>query len=117
MHNFYLQTALDTGLFGLAIFLCFLVSLLRWTSGVARALRRDRRGDEYLLVLAIQIMMVTVLLYGLQVDVFFFPLKAWWLSAGIVVALHTRLARANRDAAGRRAGEALSPAYSVGRDT
>ena len=117
MHNFYLQTALDTGLFGLAIFLCFLVSLLRWTSGVARALRRDHRGDEYLLVLAIQIMMVTVLLYGLQVDVFFFPLKAWWLSAGIVVAMHTRLARANRDAAGRRGGEALLPAYLVGRDT
>jgi hypothetical protein len=33
--------------------------------------------------------MLTVIIFGFQVDVFFFPLKAWWLIASIVVALHT----------------------------
>jgi hypothetical protein len=35
--------------------------------------------------------MLTVIIFGFQVDVFFFPLKAWWLIASIIVAFHKRL--------------------------
>jgi len=99
MHNIYLQTALDVGVFGLSVFLCFVGTLLLWANRVARVLRHVDDGDDYRLVVAIRVMMVIVLLFGLQVDVFFFPLKAWWLAAGIVIALHVRLGRPDFTAA------------------
>ena len=32
--------------------------------------------------------MISALLYGIQVDVFHFPLKGWWLVAGLTYAMY-----------------------------
>ena len=57
-------------------------------------LRRQGPSDAYWLVISAEVLMLTVIIFGFQVDVFFFPLKAWWLIASIVVAfLHKRVDR------------------------
>jgi hypothetical protein len=44
-------------------------------------------------MVACQIATLGVLCYGVQVDVFHFPLKGWWLVAGITCVMY-RFARA-----------------------
>ena len=43
--------------------------------------------------------MVAVLVYGVQVDVFQFPLKGWWLAAGLTYVMY-RLSRQGDQVAG-----------------
>ncbi len=83
VHNEYIQTFLEVGLLGWLLFFSF-VGVLMWRSFRAAALFR-RLGEEerYWFLVACQIAMISVLLYGLQVDVFHFPLKGWWLVAAL----------------------------------
>ncbi len=48
-------------------------------------------------MIAIQIAMLSVVIYGAQVDVFHFPLKGWWLLAGITVSMFTLSNRMTSD--------------------
>jgi hypothetical protein len=50
--------------------------------------------------------MIAVLIYGIQLDVFHFPLKGWWLVAGLVVAME----RLSRHVADHRFLKAAVPA-------
>lgn len=107
MHNIYLQTMMDIGVFGWMVFLAFLASV-QWSAvHAARAFKRLGAMDEYWMLAAAQIVLISVLLYGLQVDVFYFPLKGWWLIAGLAVAANFALARWRRDAS--RAHDATAP--------
>ena len=84
VHNEFLQTLVEVGVFGwLALF--GFVGLIVWSSIEAGAiLRRLQDGEEqYWFMVACQIALVAALLYGLQVDVLHFPLKGWWLVAGL----------------------------------
>lgn len=93
MHNIYLQTLMDLGVFGWLVFLSFLASVQWAASRAAKAFRRVGDNDGYWMMVAAQILMLSVLVYGLQVDVFYFPLKGWWLVAGLAVAVNFALRR------------------------
>jgi hypothetical protein len=85
VHNDYLQTTMETGLPGALLFFTFLGLLLVRSYRSAAALRGvPGRDVEHSFLVACQVAMIATLVYGLQVDVFHFPLKGWWLVAGLV---------------------------------
>jgi hypothetical protein len=90
VHNEYLQSLLETGLIGYALLIAFMVLLYRYARQGERLLLRDGERDDALLLRACRIALLSVLIYGLQVDVMHFPLKGWWLAMGIAVALYTQ---------------------------
>ncbi len=89
VHNEYLQTMMELGIVGWLVFFGFVFLVLRYSFRAAEYYRQQPDGDEqYLFLKAAQVAMISVLIYGLQVDVFHFPLKGWWLIAGLVTALY-----------------------------
>lgn len=101
-HNEFLQVFTELGIFGLTVFVAFLVSII-WKSWTLMkrfagnpALERHRAFAAAALC-----SLVIAPLFGLQVDVFHFPLKGWWLVAGLVLVAD-RLSRGeSRSVAGR----------------
>jgi hypothetical protein len=93
VHNEFLMTLLEVGVVGWVVFFGFVGLLLYYAFRGARLIRdlADRQ-DQYWFLVACQVAMIAVLLYGLQVDVFHFPLKGWWLIAGLSYVLY-RLAQ------------------------
>jgi hypothetical protein len=84
---------MEVGVLAGSVFFGFVGLVLTYSFRAAAVFRsRSRDSDEYFFLRASQVAMITVLLYGLQVDVFHFPLKGWWLIAGFVCVL----ARASR---------------------
>jgi O-antigen ligase len=90
VHNDYIQTAMETGVLGWALFFGFVA--LMFAAAVRARRLAARRPDPALLhpdfFVAVQVSMLTTLVYALQVDVFHFPLKGWWLLAGLTWALY-----------------------------
>jgi O-antigen ligase len=84
VHNEYLQTFIEVGVIGWVVFFLF-VALTLWYSFKAAANFRHRpeAAEQYYFSVASQVTMIAVLTYGIQVDVFHFPLKGWWLVAGL----------------------------------
>jgi hypothetical protein len=90
VHNDYIQTAMEVGVFGWLVFFGFVLLML------AAAVRAQRLAASALppntlhpdFFVAVQISMLATLVYGMQVDVFHFPLKGWWLLAGLSWALY-----------------------------
>jgi len=93
VHNIYIQTMMDTGVFGWMVFILFLASVQWCAARAAKTLKRIGAMEEYWMFVAAQILFIGVLVYGLQVDVFYFPLKGWWLIAGLAVATQFALMR------------------------
>ena len=85
VHNEYLETMIETGLLGWVIFFGFAGYLLH-LGFVGAALVRRRDPERYWFLVACQIAMISVLVFAVQVDVFHFPLKGWWLVAGLTWA-------------------------------
>ncbi|HEX4885889.1 MAG TPA: O-antigen ligase family protein, partial [Casimicrobiaceae bacterium] len=95
-HNEYLQTFIDTGIFGWIFFVAFIVAVFVYAVRTAMQLRRDEgESDRYWFMIACQACLLVVYLFGMQVDVFHNPLKGWWLVAGLVCVMH-RLCAAER---------------------
>jgi len=89
VHNEYLQTMIDTGIFGWAFFIAFLGWVMWYSFRLAALFRKHPETEEqYWFMIACQIAMISVALFAVQVDVFHFPLKGWWLVAGLVCAMH-----------------------------
>lgn len=107
MHNIYLQTAMDVGIFGWMVFIAFLATAQITVHRAGAAMRRLGRIDDYRMFAAAHILMISVLVYGLQVDVFYFPLKGWWLVVGLTLAVAWALHRE------RRAAEGPTPALAT----
>jgi hypothetical protein len=93
MHNIYLQTALDVGLFGWLAFIGYILITIFQTEKLIKRLRREGPADAYWMAVSAEALMLTVVIFGFQVDVFFFPLKAWWLVASIMGAFYLRIFR------------------------
>lgn len=93
VHNEYLQTLLELGVVGFSLFFTFVGTLLYQSFRTASVFRQLGQTDLYWFAVACQIAMISVLIYGLQCDVFRFPLKGWWFAAGMTVVLQ-RLAAA-----------------------
>jgi O-antigen ligase len=88
-HNIYLQTLAELGVIGGLLLFSFVGILLKYCyQTIARLERIPDMKQEIMLVNAIKISMIATLIYGLQVDVFHFPLKGWWMLAGMTVFLH-----------------------------
>lgn len=88
VHNVYLNTLIELGVVGFAIFFCFVGLLLYQSFQAARLLRQESQEEAYWYLVACQIAMISVLLFGLQCEVFLFPLKGWWYVAGVTVVMH-----------------------------
>lgn len=89
VHNAFLQFFLEVGVFGWILFYSFVGTMLYYAVKAARVYKRLPGWQlEFHILVAIQIAMVSVLIFGLQVDVFLFPLKGWWLLAAIATVLY-----------------------------
>jgi hypothetical protein len=86
-HNSYLYAVMQVGVLGGAVFFFFLGLLYYYAVKAARQFKRQGRHLDYRFMMAAQITMMAVLVYGIQVDVFNFPLKGWWLVAALSVLM------------------------------
>jgi len=94
-HCEYLQTAMEVGILGWALFFGFVFLLLATAFRAGRRFAQPPPLDrDFWFMRACQLAMIAVLLYGIQLDVFHFPLKGWWLAAGLVVAMEQLSRRA-----------------------
>lgn len=110
VHNTFLQFLLEVGVFGWLIFFGF-VGILFFYTRRAMWFYRDRdRPLETDILRAIQVAMISVLIFGLQVDVFLFPLKGWWLLAMIGLILYRWGARELREEGGAQPAVGEPPA-------
>jgi hypothetical protein len=93
VHNEYIMTGMEVGVFGWLVFFGFVGTVWWACQSASRMAARAAPGTTLPpdFFLAIQIAMVATLVYGLQVDVFHFPLKGWWLIAGISWAQYLNL--------------------------
>jgi hypothetical protein len=66
------------------------VGWIIWASFKTASLFRQWNGtqQEYWLMIAIQITLIGVVLFGIQTEVFHFSLKGWWLAAGITYSMY-----------------------------
>jgi O-antigen ligase len=98
VHNEYLNTFLEVGLFGWLVFFGFIGVLLHAGFRAARWFRTWGSGarQEYWFLVACQVAMISVLLFAVQVDVYHFPLKGWWLVASVTVVMDQLARRARQ---------------------
>jgi O-antigen ligase len=88
-HNEYLNTVLEVGIIGFALLFATVAVILRASFRAALLFRKVGGCNErYWFMIACQLCLVSALLYSVQADVFHFPLKGWWLVAGVSIALH-----------------------------
>ncbi len=89
VHNEYLQTFMELGIIGWLTHFAFVFLLLLYGILAVRILRSlNVEPEQQWFLTACQIAMIAVLVYGVQCDVFRFPLKGWWLVAGLTCILH-----------------------------
>ncbi|WP_457424702.1 O-antigen ligase family protein [Roseateles sp. P5_E7] len=96
VHNEFLYTAMEVGVFGWLVFFGF-VALMYAAARRAQRMAPHRLPPRELhadFFVAIQVSMLATLVFGLQVDVFHFPLKGWWLLAGLAFAQYRAMADA-----------------------
>jgi len=87
MHNIYLQTLVDVGVFGWLLFAGFLASLVYTARHARIRFRTLELPHSYWMATASFVAIISVLIYGLQVDVLYFPLKGFWLIVGLTIVM------------------------------
>ena len=94
VHNEYLNTLLEVGVFGWLVFFSFTGVLLTYAFKAARSFRRwASTQEQYWFMVACQVTMMAVLVFAVQVDVYHFPLKGWWLVASMTVVMNQLASR------------------------
>lgn len=84
VHNEYLETLMEVGIFGWLLFFSFVGIILYFNAQTAIKYRQNLAMQEkYWFMVAVQLAIVITLIFGVQVDVFHFPLKGWWLVVGL----------------------------------
>jgi O-Antigen ligase len=86
-HNEYLNMLIEVGVLGSLLMFATVAVVLAASFRAASLFRRMGKWDEYWFMVACQLNLVAALVYGIQVDVFHFPLKGWWLVAGICIPM------------------------------
>lgn len=84
-HNEFVWTAVEVGIFGWLLHFGFVAVVVAASFRAASRLKgRPGEGSQYWFLVAAQIMLLCVPFYGVQSEVFHYPLKGWWFIAGIV---------------------------------
>ncbi len=87
-HNEFITSFIEVGLFGWLLLMTFLALLVRYSFRAAATFREHGMMDRYWFLVACQFTLVGTLLFGVQVDVLHFPLKGFWLVAGLTIVMH-----------------------------
>lgn len=90
-HNDFIATLLEVGIVGLVLVVAFLVSLYRRLRFCERVGLAQKDLRLHLLMNAARVQLLCVLFFGLQAEPLTLPIKGFWLTAGIVVALSETL--------------------------
>ncbi len=109
VHNAYLNMLIELGVVGFVVFFSFVGLLLYQSFQAARLFREQRKDEEYWYMVACQVSMISVILFGVQCEVYHFPLKGWWYVAGATVVMH----RIAIDLAKRAARESEFPGKEI----
>ncbi len=89
-HNEFIWSMVEVGIFGWLLHWSFVYWVVRAAYRAGKSFKRIALDcEEYWLCIAIQIMLVGVILFGVQTEVFHLPLKGWWLCAGIASFLYS----------------------------
>ena len=103
-HNDVLATLLEVGIFGFVLVAGFMVSLFRRVRLGRRIGLATADPKLHLLMNAALVQLLCILFFGIQGEPLTIPIKGFWLTAGIVVALtQTIVERAKSAQAGRQA--------------
>ncbi|MFN3643620.1 MAG: O-antigen ligase family protein [Gemmobacter sp.] len=100
-HNEFLQVFYELGILGLALFLVFLATMLWRALVTASRLRAAGQEARAWFAVASFLSLLIGIVFSVQVDAFHFPLKGWWLVAGLILVAD-RLSLA--ETAARRTG-------------
>ena len=93
-HNEFLWSMVEVGIFGWLFHWSFVVLVIAASFRAAKRLRRlPAESDQYWFLVAAQIMLIGVPLFGVQSEVFHYSLKGWWFVAGIVWVMWTAVRR------------------------
>jgi len=88
-HNEFIWSLAEVGIFGWLLHWSFVYWVVRAAHRAGAHYKRIARDcEQYWLCIAIQIMLVGVILFGVQTEVFHLPLKGWWLCAGMASFLY-----------------------------
>lgn len=80
VHNTFLQYLLELGIVGWTLFYGFVGSMFYCAHRAGKYfLKKPGWELDGKILVGIQVAMFSVLVFGVQVDVFLFPLKGWWL--------------------------------------
>ena len=83
-HNEFLWTMVEVGIFGWMLHYGFVITIVVASFRAGRKLKSmPGEADQYWFVVAAQTMLLCVPFYGVQSEVFHYPLKGWWFIAGI----------------------------------
>jgi O-antigen ligase len=93
-HNEFLNMLVEVGIIGFALFFATVGVIVHASFKAASIL--PGRQEQYWFMIAAQIALFAALLDGFQVDVFHFPLKGWWLVAGLSLAMLQMLKDENK---------------------
>jgi len=84
-HNEFVWSMVEVGIFGWLLHWAFVVLIVAASFLAGSRLKRmPGEEEQYRFLVAAQILLACVPLYGLQSEVFHYPLKGWWFVAGIV---------------------------------
>ncbi len=84
-HNEFVWTMVEVGVIGWVLHWAFVATVIAASFRAAKRFRRmPGESEQYWFLVAAQIMLVCIPLYGIQSEVFHYPLKGWWFIAGIV---------------------------------
>ncbi|MFO1039742.1 MAG: O-antigen ligase family protein [Geminicoccaceae bacterium] len=95
-HNEYLQNFVEMGLPGVVAVFVFLLTSLSTQVAAAHYFRSQGMREENLVLRASIIVLICVVVFGVQVDVFHFPLKGFWLALGLSCVLYAEARRSSR---------------------
>ena len=88
-HNEFIWSMVEVGLVGWLLHWGFVAWIVRAAIRAGRYYRGlDPDCEEFWLCRALQIMLIGVILFGVQTEVFHLPLKGWWLCAGMASFLY-----------------------------